>query len=68
MSITFKSFKNGLKRVMTGARHPYQKEPFSVEFSPLLHEKMHLATHDVRFIVSVNVTFLALFHENWRNC
>ena len=28
LSIPFKKFKCGLKRIMHGAKHPYQKEPF----------------------------------------
>lgn len=48
MSVSFKAFKSGLKRVMTGAKHPFQKEPFRLEFFTLLHASMNLATRDDR--------------------
>ena len=58
MSIYFKSFKSGLKLVMTRAKHPFQKEPFRLEFFTLLHQSMNLTTRDDRlFFISMLLSF-----------
>ena len=61
MSISFKAFKSGLKRVMTGARHPFQKEPFRVEFFPLLHESMNLSTAGDRLLFLLMLLYFHFF-------
>ena len=61
MSISFKAFRSGLKKVMAGARHPLQKEPFRVEFFPFLHRSMDLSTADNRLLFLLVRFFLRAF-------
>ena len=50
VSVSFKIFKNGLQRVMLGGAHPFQKEPFELEFFKALHETMNLSVYEERLL------------------
>ena len=50
LTISFKTFKNGLRRMMLGGTAPNQKLPFPAEFFPLLHEHMNLQARDDRLL------------------
>ena len=50
LTIAFKAFKNGLRRMMLGATAPNQKLPFPAEFVPLLHEHMNLQAREDRLL------------------
>ena len=58
LSIEFKKFKGGLKRLMEGARFPNQKEPFKREWFNLLAERMDLSTFDDRlFFFAITLAY-----------
>ena len=58
LSIEFKRFKRGLRRMMTGDKHPYQKEPFQFEWFEELARVMDLATFDDRlFFFTMTLAF-----------
>ena len=50
VSVSFKILKNGLQRVMLGGAHPFQKEPFELEFFKALHDVMNLSVHEERLL------------------
>ena len=50
VSVSFKILKNGLQRVMLGGAHPFQKEPFELEFFKALHDIMNLSVHEERLL------------------
>ena len=57
-SIEFKRFKRGLRRLMTGDKHPHQKEPFQFEWFENLAQVMNLATFDDRlFFFTMTLAF-----------
>ena len=61
LTILFKTFKNGLRRMMLGGTAPNQKLPFPAEFFPLLHEHMNLQARDDRllyFLMALAFNFL----------
>ena len=61
LSISFKSFKNGLRRVMLGGQIPNQKLPFPVELFSKLHESMNLAVGEERLLFFLMVLAFNFF-------
>ena len=61
LSISFKSFKNGLRRVMLGGQMPNQKLPFPVELFSKLHESMNLAVAEERLFFFLMVLAFNFF-------
>ena len=66
LSISFKTFKSGLRRLMLGGSTPNQKLPFPVEFFPQLHDKMDLSSREDRtlfFLMTLAFNFFMRIGE-----
>ena len=50
LSISFKAFKNGLRRQMAGGSMPNAKLPFDADFFPRLRDTMNLSVYEDRLL------------------